>query len=185
MKKMIKNILPYAIGALVIASILVTWNVYTIPGRLVAERNDIYVQQANGYNRFVHNKPADASWREFVKPCPDLMYSYLVFDTGKFAIAVELPGHIDYWVNQMVDDQTNSFAYVGQRTAGSQGVKFVLHSDQTPKFETPAGFQSIKSPSVTGTFLLRYLVRSPESISQIDALRKQIRVNPIGNKEGS
>ncbi|MBW1898276.1 MAG: DUF1254 domain-containing protein [Deltaproteobacteria bacterium] len=170
----------YVIGTLIIALIVCAYGIYTMPQRLVAERNKIYVQQANGHNRFVHKSLPDASWKEFVRPCPDLLYSYLVFDTRQSAIAVEMPGYDDYWVNQMVDDQTDSFAYVGQRSAGNQGVKFVLYSDQTPPFKTPEGFLSFKSPSPTGTFLLRYLVRSPDSVRRIEELRKQIQVKVFG-----
>ena len=170
----------YIIGTLVIAFAVWVYGIYTMPERKLAERNEIYLQQANGYNKFVHKNVADASWREFVKPCPDLIYSYLVFDTRNSAIAVEMPGYNDYWVNQMVDDQTDSFAYVGQRTSGNKDVKFVLYSDDTPPFETPDGFKPFKSPSPTGTFLLRYLVKSPATVSQIDKRRKQIRVKLIG-----
>lgn len=172
----------YIAGTLVVAFAVWAYGIYTMPERKVAERNETYLKQANGFNKFVHQKLSDSSWKEFVKPCPDLLYSYLVFDTRNSAIAVEIPGYNDYWVNQMVDDQTDSFAYVGQRTSGSKDVKFVLFSDDTPPFQTPDGFQSYKSPSPTGTFLLRYLVRSPEAVSTLDPLRKKIKVTPIGKR---
>jgi hypothetical protein len=177
-----KSIFRYIAGTLGIAFAVWAYGIYTMPERKVAERNEIYLQQAGGYNAFVHQKLSDASWREFVKPCPDLLYSYLVFDTRNSAIAVEIPGYNDYWVNQMVDDQTDSFAYVGQRTAGSEDVKFILYSDDTPPFKTPDGFRSYKSPSSTGTFLLRYLVRSPDAVTELDTLRKKINVTPIGKR---
>lgn len=172
----------YIAGTLIIAFAVWAYGIYTMPERKVAERNETYLKQANGFNKFVHQKLSDASWREFVKPCPDLLYSYLVFDTRNSAIAVEIPGYNDYWVNQMVDDQTDSFAYVGQRTAAGEDVKFILYSDGTPTFKTPDGYKAYKSPSPTGTFLLRYLVRSPDDVSMLDALRKKIKVAHIGKK---
>jgi len=171
----------YIAGALIVAVIVCIFNIYTIPARRVAERNAVYLEQAGGYNRFVHKSLPDASWKEFVRPSPDLLYSYLVFDTRKSALLVEIPGYNDYWVNQMVDDETDSFAYVGKRSSGSNDVRFVLYSDKTPAFQVPEGYLSFKSPSPTGTFLLRYLVRSPVGLEKIETLRRQIKVKTIGS----
>jgi hypothetical protein len=168
--------LSYVVGSLLVASFVAGSRIYTMPECLMAERTSVYLKQANGYNRFSHQGLPDASWREFVSPSPDLLYSYLVFDTTKSAIAVEIPGYNGYWLNQMVDDRTDTFGYVGYRAPVSDATCFVIFSNATPNFATPAGFEAFKSPTPTGLFLLRYLVRSPDSVAQIDAVRQSIRV---------
>jgi hypothetical protein len=168
--------LPYALGAIAIALVVGGYRIHTMPKRLMRERTAIYLEQASGYNNFVHQKRADASWREFVSPSPDLLYSYLVFDTTGAALAVEIPEYGDYWVNQMVDDQTDTFGYAGH---GSGASRFVVYSEATPAFATPEGFTPFKSPSPTGLLLLRYLVRTPDSIARIDDIRRKIRVRKL------
>lgn len=168
--------LAYVVGALAIALLVGGLRIHTMPKRLMAERTAIYLEQAHGYNKFVHQNLPDASWREFVSPSPDLLYSYLVFDTTQAPIAVEIPDYDDYWVNQIVDDQTDTFGYVGHQAPKGSASRFVVYSDATPAFAVPEGFKSFKSPSPTGLFLLRYLVRKPDSIAQINEAREKIRV---------
>ena len=174
--------LSYVVGSLAVAAFVAGFRIYTMPERLMAERTSVYLKQANGYNRFSHQGLPDASWREFVSPSPDLLYSYLVFDTTKSAIAIEIPGYNGYWLNQMVDDRTDTFGYVGHRAPVSDATHFVIFSNATPNFATPAGFEAFKSPTPTGLFLLRYLVRSPDSVAQIDAVRQSIRVWELNQK---
>ncbi len=166
----------YVVVALAVALLVGGLRIHSLPKGLMAERTDIYLKQAGGYNRFVHQKLPDASWREFVSPSPDLLYSYLVFDTAQAPVAVEIPGHDDYWINQMVDNRTDTFGYVGHDTARGDVSKFVVYSDDTPAFDVPEGFNAFKSPSSTGLFLLRYLVRTPDSIDRINETRQRIRV---------
>lgn len=174
-----KRIILYAFVFVLTAGFTAAWRVLSLPHVLVSERNAIYIKQAGGYNRFVHTPLPDSSWREFVRPSPDLLYSYLVFDTEKAAVAVTFPGYVDYWVNQMVDDKTDSFAYTGNRQAGGSEARILVYSDKTPPFTPPPGFLSVKSPSATGTMLLRYLIRRPEDVAKIDALRRQVKVDLI------
>jgi hypothetical protein len=176
--------LGYVLSALVIATATAVLRIHTMPKRLMAERTAVYLKQAQGHNKFVHQKLADASWREFVSPSPDLLYSYLVFDTSRSAVAVEMPSYDDFWINQMVDDQTDTFGFVGHQTPGSQ-IRFVVYSDATPTFVTPQNFASFKSPSPTGLFLLRYLVRDPASIPRIDDTRHKIRVWELRHETGT
>ena len=171
-----RRTLAYVMVALAIALLVGSFRIYSLPKRLMAERTYVYLEQAGGYNRFVHQRLPDASWREFVSPSPDLMYSYLVFDTARAPVAIEIPAYDDYWINQMVDDRTDTFGYVGHDTSRSDVSKFVVYSDATPAFDVPEGFSAFKSPSPTGVFLLRYLVRAPDSIDRINATRQKIRV---------
>jgi len=156
--------------------------VLATPGYLVNKRNQEYLIQADGYNNFYHQDLPDDKFKAFVTPSPDLLYSYLVFNTENSALAVEIPPYNDFWVNQMVDDNTDSFAYVGHKTGSSTSIKFLLYSDDTPPFDPPEGFRIIKSPSTIGTFLLRYLVRTQDDIPHLETIRRSIKVYAFSNK---
>jgi hypothetical protein len=168
--------------SLVFTMALLWAGVIATPGYLVNKRNQEYLIQADGYNNFYHQGLPDDKFKAFVSPSPDLLYSYLVFNTEKSALAVEIPPFHDYWVNQMVDDNTDSFAYVSYKTGSNDPIKYILYSDDTPPFDPPEGYQPIKSPSTIGTFLLRYLVRTPKEIPQIDSIRRSIRVYAFSNE---
>lgn len=169
----------YLFVVLAVATAVSAYQIRTMPGRLQTERNAFFVEQAGGTNRFYHSPPADASWNAFVRPCPDLLYSYAAFDLRRGPLAIELPGHNDYWVLQMVADDTASFAYVGDRTEGSRPAKLLLTSDDTPPCSPPDGFKLFRSPSPTGTLLLRYFIRSSESVELLKNLRASIRIGPL------
>lgn len=180
MRRAAGRFLPSLLGALAVAVSFSLYQIHSMPGRLMSEHNARALERAGGPNRFLHKPPADASWTEFVRPCPDLMYSHLVFDTQPAPLAVELPGHDDYWVLQMVADNTDSFAYIGDRTEENRPARLILLSDRTPACgDLPEGYRIFRSPSPTGTLLLRYLVRSPESAERIDRLRESIRAYPL------
>ncbi len=168
--------------SLVLTLALLWAGVMAAPGYLVNQRNQEYLAQAGGYNSFFHQNLPDDKFKAFVSPSPDLLYSYLVFNTEKSALAVEIPPHHDYWVNQMVDDNTDSFAYVGYQTKSNGPVKFILYSDDSPPFDPPEGYKTIKSPSTIGTFLLRYLVRTPNDIPHLEIIRRSIKVYPFSSE---
>ena len=169
----------YIIGCLAIATAVAVHGIYTTPTKLMLEKNEYYREKAGGVNRFLHQGLPDPTWMEVVRPCPDLMYSYLVFDIREKPLVVELPGYDDYWVVQMVASNTDNFTYLGHRTLGPEPGRFVLHSGTDKDFQAPRGFQVVKSPTGTGTLLLRYLVRSREDIPKIEALQQQVKAYPM------
>jgi hypothetical protein len=166
----------YIAGSLFIAVVFALYGIYTMPSRLLKEQNEEYLKKAGGYNIFVHLPRADAQWDGFVSPSPDLMYSILVFNIREHPLVVEFPPFPGYWVDQMVADNTDSFAYIGSRTEGDRGVKILLYSDATPSLKPLEGIRMFKSPSVTGTLLLRYLIKSDDDVKKIEEIRTKIRV---------
>ncbi len=170
-----KNIILFFLSLFLTLAFIWT-GVLSAPGYLVNNRNQDYLERAGGYNTFIHQTLPDDNFKAFVSPSPDLLYSYLVFNTLKSPIVVEIPPYNDYWVNQMVDDKTDTFAYVSYKTNSNMKVKYILYSEDTKPFNPPKEYKLIKSPSTTGTFLLRYLVRSTENISEIKNIRKKIKI---------
>jgi hypothetical protein len=171
----IRKKIVYIAGSLFIAVVFALYGIYTMPSRLLKEQNEEYLRKAGGYNIFVHLPRADAQWDGFVAPSPDLMYSILVFNIREHPLVVEFPPFPGYWVNQMVADNTDSFAYIGSRTEGDRGVKILLYSDTTPSFKSLEGIRMFKSPSLTGTLLLRYLIKSDDDLKKIEDIRSTIR----------
>ena len=170
-----KRFLFFAILCLSIATGVAVHSIYTMPTKLMLEKNEYYRDKAGGVNRFLNQGLPDATWTGVVRPCPDLMYSYLVFDLREKPLAVEIPGYDDYWVIQMVASNTDNFAYLGHRTQGADPARFVLYYGNKPGFQPPRGFQAIASPTGTGTLLLRYLVRTRDDVPKIEAIRKQVK----------
>jgi hypothetical protein len=165
----------YILGCLAIAAAVAVHGIYTMPTKLMLEKNEYYREKAGGMNLFLHQGLPDGSWTGFVRPCPDLMYSYLVFDLRDKPLAVELPGYDDYWVIQMAASNTDNFAYFGHRTQGPEPARLMLYHGQNPDARPPRGFQAIESPTGTGTLLLRYLVRTKADVPKIEAVRQQVK----------
>ncbi len=170
-----KNIFAIIISTFVTLGLIVLL-IQATPSYLMKNRIKVYVQEAGDVNQFYHQQLPDASFEAFVSPSPDLLYSYLVFDISKAALLVEFPIHNDFWVNQMVDDNTDSFAYVSYETAENRPIKIVLFNHNSPKFEAPDDAKLIEAPSETGVFLLRYLVRDRRDLSEMEAIRRLVKL---------
>lgn len=147
-----------------------------LPHYYMEKSSDVSMQGAGGINRFYFLQLADDTFNVFPSPCPDLLYSNLVFDVSKTALLIEFPKYNDFWVSQMVGDNTDTFAYVGYKTAGNQSVKIVLFSHNSPKFEAPGDAILIEAPSDTGVVLLRYLVRTTQDLRKIDSIRQSVEL---------
>lgn len=175
---MISRILVGATALLVNG--LIVRGMQRYPERKVAKAVAGMLQEAGGPNRFVHAPRPDATFRKIVKPSPDLLYSVLVFDVTQHALAVEIPPFDDYWVNQVVAMNTDSVAYIGsQNQPPGRPTRFVVFAPETPAFDTPEGYQEVASPRARGVFLLRFLIRSPERMAAIEAVRQNITVRML------
>lgn len=155
---------------------LIIFALQATPSYLMKKRNEVYLQEAGGFNKFYHQQLPDSDFDAFVSPSPDLLYSYLVFDVSRAAILVEFPVHAEFWVNQMVGDNTDTFAYVGYKDQLDRPIRLVLFNHESPMFEAPEDAKLIEAPSNTGTFLLRYLIRNKRDLAEIDAKRRLVKV---------
>ncbi|MFP4474987.1 MAG: DUF1254 domain-containing protein [Desulfatibacillaceae bacterium] len=147
-----------------------------VPEAVCADRMAAMLEAAGGSNRYLHGPPANADFRAVVKPSPNLAYSACVYDVSEAPLAMEFPAHDDFWVNQVVADNTDSVAYTGLRDVGPRPSKFVLVSGDTPPTDIPGGFEVLHTPTPTGVMLLRYLVRSGEHLEEINRAREQIEL---------
>lgn len=155
---------------------LIVLVVQRVPYREMEKANKVYIREAGGVNRFYYQRLADDTFNSFKSPCPDFLYSYLSFDVSKAALLIEFPIYNDFWVNQMVADNTDTFAYVGWKTEKNRPIKYVLSNRNSPEFKAPDDARLIEAPSDTGTFLVRYLLRNKSDLAKIDAMRRTAKV---------
>lgn len=174
-----KNNVVYVLATIAIA--LISGFVYLrlMPYRLLEAETDKYLAEAGGYHRFIHNPPSDHNWKKFVRPCPDFLYSIVVYNLEKAPLAIDIPAHSSYWTYQFVADNTDSYKYIGPRTEGGKASKYVLFGPETPKKELPKGYKRIDSPSNTGAILARYLIKNPGEVTTTDRIRKEARVREL------
>ncbi|MCP4158585.1 MAG: DUF1254 domain-containing protein [Deltaproteobacteria bacterium] len=170
-----KKILILLISTLITLCVIFV-GLQQVPYFYMNKSNKVSIDGAGGVNRFYFQDLADESFDIFPSPCPDLLYSNLVFDLSKTALFIEFPIYNDFWVSQMVADNTDTFAYVGYKTLTNSPVKIVLFSSSSPKFNHPPGAKMIKAPSDKGLILLRHLVKDKNDLSSIDAIRKSVRI---------
>ncbi len=84
--------------------------------------------QYSGFNRYLHGRKLfDADYDLVVNPNNDTLYSTAFADLRAEPQVITVPPTGDrYFVIQLVDMQTDNFAYIGTRSTGRQGGEFLL-----------------------------------------------------------
>ena len=166
-----------SLGTAFVSHQFIVRSIRAYPLRRIDETVASFLELAGGPNQFVHMGRADASFRAFVKPSPDLLYSFLVFDVSRSALQVEIPPVAGFWVNQIVAMNSDSVGYIGSRNRPADTpTRFVLEAPETPDCDPPESYERILSPTSRGAFLLRFLIRGEQSIAAIETIRSAIRV---------
>lgn len=131
-------------------------------------------------NTFRHAPPATPERQPIVRPSPDLLYSSCVFDLsdGPVSVAVPaIPGH--YWSVSVFDARTDTAIVRGERHTGGGPVRLVLdrraatHADGRQQAAVAAGFEPVVLGYTRGIVLVRILVPDPDTLTAVDALRRQ------------
>lgn len=125
--------------------------------------------EAGGTHRLVHAPLPDASFREIVKPSPDLLYSTFTFDLDEGPVRLRLPPHDGPWVAQVMDARGDSVAYLGD---GDERAVIALVGQEVE----PMGARVFRLSRARGAVLVRYLVERPEQLEELEAKRRTIRV---------
>ena len=64
---------------------------------------------------------------KFVSPNVDVLFSVAIMDLSQGAVALEVPDTKQrYYVLQFLDPWTNSFAYLGKRSTGTEPGSFLI-----------------------------------------------------------
>ena len=169
----------YIFLCLIVAGLTCWALLYRMPYKLMEKEVDKYVAQAGGYNKFIHAPMADHNWNKFVRPLPDATYSIFAYDVSKDPLVFEIPPFDGYWVFQFVQENTDSYEYVGTRTIGNRGAKVILSGPNIGQFDIPEGSRHIASPTGTGIILARYLVKDKADLGRINQVRKSVKAYPL------
>jgi hypothetical protein len=135
--------------------------------------------------KFLHNAIlsvatlADPSFRTVVTPNNDTAYSIGWFDLLTGPLVIDVPAvHDRYYVLQLLDAYSNSFAYIGRRATGTAAGSYAL---VPPGWSgtLPPGVKRIDSPTNTVVMGGRTVVNGPADMPEVKRLISQYRVTPL------
>lgn len=114
--------------------------------------------------------------RIVVAPNVDTLYSIAHLDLGRGPVVLEHPDMgRRYFVFQLLDPYTNTFAYVGSRTTGAKTARFAIAWTGKPA-RAPAGVRVVRSPSRRVWVIGRTLVRGDRDLAAARSLMKRYRL---------
>ena len=144
-------------------------------------------------NQFLHYRDVPSpSNRDVVRPNRDTMYSLAWLNLNEGPILLTVPqtrGH--YYLVQLMDMWTDTFASPGSRTTGSEGGQFLIvgpnWNGQLPDATDPKikefinDFRLIKSPTNQVWIVCRDEIGNEEDYSDLHAIQDGYRLEQIGN----
>ncbi len=112
-------------------------------------------------------------FKDVVSPNVDNIYSIAWLDLKQDPVVLNVPDTNDrYYVMQLLDAWTNTFASIGRRTTGTGGGKFAIVGPDW-KGTLPSGLKAVKSPTNTVWIIGRILVKGEDDLSDAAAIQKQ------------
>jgi len=128
-----------------------------------------------GYSTHLIN----ASFTDVVTPNADTLYNTAFLELGKEPIVLHVPDtNGRYYVQQMLDADTNTFNSVGKRTTGTREGNFAIVGPGC-NGSLPTGLQMIKSPTNTVWIRGRILVKGESDLYNMLTLQKQFTLMPL------
>jgi hypothetical protein len=113
--------------------------------------------------------PAD---RTVVMPNVDTLYSTAWLDLRAGPVTLDVPAIPDrYYVFQLLDMYTNTFANIGSRTTGQGPARYVVAGPGW-RGRPPAGATLLRSPTPDVWLLGRTLVRGPDDVPNVLAIQR-------------
>lgn len=135
---------------------------------------------AVGVNTMGYPPRPNADNDTIVRSSPDLLYNTCVYDVSDkpLLLTAEVPPGT-YWSAAFYDLNTNNYRVINDKQATTGGIRVLLVKTGTPSAETPAGAETITTPTERGLILIRTLVNDEASFAAIDAARKQATCRPL------
>lgn len=138
--------------------------------------------KAAPYNHFSHAETLAGPEDTFVTINNDTLYSMAQLDLSGGPIYLEIPKTGNrYFVFQCIDAWTNNFAYIGTRSIGENGGKFLFvppHSKITESDDA----QIVRCPTIQISILGRWACAGEEEIPAVLELQQQTKLyGKIGN----
>lgn len=124
---------------------------------------------------------------ERVVACPnqDVVYGFSVLDLGREPVVIQVPDFGDrFWVYQVVDQRTDSFADLGKMYGSKPGLYLLVGPDW--KGQTPAGVQHVfRSPTNVGIVVPRvFKDATPDDTKAVQPFVNQVMLYPLSQSDG-
>ncbi|EPH72676.1 hypothetical protein D929_01896 [Enterococcus faecalis 02-MB-P-10] len=137
------------------------------------------------FNTFSHATKLANATSHFVSINNDTLYSNAQVDLSDGPVFLEIPKIEDrYYVFQLVDVWTNNFAYLGQRTLGNNGGKFMLlTSSQISQFEGEyTDYRRVISPTTIFSIVGRIALDGEKDIPNVTNIQSKLKLTELGTQ---
>ena len=127
-------------------------------------------------NEFVHARRPMAPEDKFVSPNVDVLFSIAIMDLSRGPVALEVPDTKQrYYVLQFLDPWTNSFAYLGKRSTGTEPGSFLIVGPDddlsSSALETFDGRKIVRSPYKLAVAVLRIAIADVDESSDLHEMQ--------------
>lgn len=131
-------------------------------------------------NQFAHMPSfPDDTMRTVVSPNADTLYTSAFLDLSKGPMVLSVPQMAKrYYLMQMLDAWTNTFACPGTRTTGSSEAAFAIVGPARAG-TLPEGVQVIKSPSSMVWIIGRTQTNGKDDYPSVRAVQQQYEIRPL------
>ncbi len=138
------------------------------------------VSDAVGVNAMLYPPRPNAANDTIVRSSPDLLYNICAYDvSGKpLLLTAEVPPGT-YWSAAFYDLNTNNYRVINDRQATTGGIRVLVTKAGAPSSDTPAGAETIISPTTRGLVLIRTLINDEANLAAIDEARKQAKCRSL------
>jgi hypothetical protein len=127
----------------------------------------------------------DPSFTTVVSPNVDTLYSSAWVDVSNEPAVLHVPDTGDrYYLMQMLDNWTNTFASPGKRTTGTRAKDFAIVGPMWTG-TLPAGMTEIRSPTEKVWILGRIQTNGPDDVPAVQTLQKQLTLSPLNAHGGT
>ena len=134
---------------------------------------------AGAANTIAHAPRATWRSRGVVRPSPDLLYSFCIYDLGAAGGAVRVSAHDmpqSYWSVSVFDADTNNFYALNDEQSKTGAADFILMPQAR---SAEAGrVPIVGAPTSRGIVLFRTLVNDEARLAEIDAARHNAACEP-------
>jgi hypothetical protein len=136
--------------------------------------------QRSGMNNFNHARGFHtAANRGVVRPNVDTLYSSAWLDLSREPIVLSVPDTGGrYYVIQMMDGWTETFALLGKRTTGTQAGHFLIVGPDS-QGPVPSNVEAIKAPTNTVWIIGRTQTNGVADYSNVHAIQQGYRLTPL------
>lgn len=136
--------------------------------------------RAAGVNAMAYPPRPNADNNTIVRSSPDLLYNICVYDVSEkpLLLTAEVPPGT-YWSASFYDLNTNNYRVINDGQATTGGIRVLVVKAGTPSAETPAGAETIGSPTERGLILIRTLINDEANFAAIDAARHQAKCRSL------